>query len=70
MLFFYYIFLLILFMGVIVGATIAFTQSLYIIRTPLLDSMRLYDPSAKAEKYVETTQGWDDVQKAVSFEFI
>jgi len=66
LLFCYYILLLILFIGVIIGGTIALSQSLYIIRTPLLDSLTLYNPDKTSDEYVETTHAWDDIQEAYS----
>jgi len=66
MLFTYYILLLILFMGVTVGATIALSQSLYIIRSPLKDSMRLYNPDSTNPKDIDATQAWNDIQEAYS----
>lgn len=68
MLFSYYILLLVLFMGVVIGGTIALSQSLYVIRSPLKESMQLYDPAKAASssdpKFQEATQAWDDIQEA------
>jgi len=64
MLFTYYILLLILFFGVTIGATIALSQSLYVIRSPLKDSMRLYDPEGTDPEHVDATQAWNDIQEA------
>jgi len=66
MLFSYYILLLILFMGVVIGGTIALSQSLYVIRSPLKDSMQLYDPTSQSAdpKFQDATQAWNDIQEA------
>ena len=48
-----------LFIGVIAGATIAFTQSIDIIRNPMLESLKSYDESP------EIKESWDSIQEQV-----
>jgi len=56
LLFFNYVSILLLFIGVVAGATIAFTQSIDIIRNPMLESMQEYKQNA------EVTESWDSIQ--------
>lgn len=65
LLFTYYLLLLVLFIGVIVSATIAFTQSLDILREPLLKSLSQYRASTTDPESVEVTGTWDELQKKV-----
>ena len=61
-----------MFTGVIIGATIVFTQSINIIRAPLITSLSQYQPigdtEIKAPSMNETddvTSAWDSIQKEV-----
>ena len=66
MLFSHYVVLLALLVGLVIGATLVYSQSLYIIRKPLKDSMAMYDPMSDQLDKVETTEAWDDIQQSVS----
>ena len=66
MLFSHYVVLLALLVGLVIGATLVYSQSLYIIRKPLKDSMTMYDPMSDQPDKVETTEAWDDIQQSVS----
>jgi len=57
LLFFNYVSILLLFIGVVAGTTIAFTQSIDIIRNPMLESMQQY------QKDPEVTESWDSIQE-------
>jgi len=57
LLFFNYVAILVLFIGVIAGATIAFTQSIDIIRNPMLESLKSYDENT------EIKESWDGIQE-------
>ena len=59
--FFNFVAILLLFIGVVAGATIAFTQSIDIIRNPMLDSLKSYDENP------EIKESWDGIQEQVSF---
>ena len=59
--FFNYVAILLLFIGVVAGATIAFTQSIDIIRNPMLDSLKSYD------KNPDIKESWDGIQEQVLF---
>ena len=58
--FFNYVAILLLFIGVVAGATIAFTQSIDIIRNPMLASLESYDENP------EIKESWDSIQEQVS----
>jgi len=57
LLFFNYVSILLLFIGVVAGATIAFTQSIDIIRNPMMDSLKSYDDNK------EVKESWDSIQE-------
>ena len=59
----HYIILLVLFVGIIMGVTLVCSQSLYVIRKPLKDSMSLYDPQSTNEDKREATESWDHIQQ-------
>ena len=69
MLFSHYVVLLALLVGLVIGATLIYSQSLYIIRKPLKDSLTLYDPMSDQPDEVETTEAWDHIQQTVSSHF-
>ena len=58
--FFNYVAILLLFIGVVAGATIAFTQRIDIIRNPMLASLESYDENP------EIKESWDSIQEQVS----
>jgi len=57
LLFFNYVSILLLFIGVVAGATIAFTQSIDIIRNPMMESLKSYDDNP------EVKESWDSIQE-------
>ena len=59
--FFNYVAILLLFIGVVAGATIAFTQSIDIIRNPMIESLKSYDETP------EIKESWDSIQEQVRF---
>lgn len=59
----HYVILLVLFVGIIMGVTLVCSQSLYVIRKPLKDSMSLYDPQSTIEDKREATESWDHIQQ-------
>ena len=69
LLFFNYVCILLLFIGVVAGATIAFTQSIDIIRNPMISSLSEYELPEKKQSVLEqlkgnkeVTESWDSVQ--------
>ena len=61
-----------MFIGLIVGATIAFTQSIDIIRTPLINSMSEYRPNdydgikgQATQEDMDVTEAWNNIQEEV-----
>jgi len=66
LLFCYFVTLLILFMAVTIGATIAAFQSVDVIKEPLLKSMDDYDPNSQIAEKLDITRAWDDVQREFS----
>ena len=69
LLFCYFVTLLILFMAVTIGATIAAFQSVDVIKEPLLKSMDDYDPNSQIAEKLDITRAWDDVQREVNCKF-
>ena len=65
LLFLYFVTLLILFLAVTIGATIAAFQSVDVIKEPLLKSMDNYDPNSQVRENLDITRAWDDVQREV-----
>ena len=65
MLFWYHFLLLLMFLLISIGATIAAFQSVDYLKQPLLDSLKNYNPESPAEEKQGITQAWDDVQKEV-----
>ena len=65
LLFLYFVTLLILFLAVTIGATIAAFQSVDVIKEPLLKSMDNYDPNSQVPENLDITRAWDDVQREV-----
>jgi len=63
MLFWYHFLLLLMFLLISIGATIAAFQSVDYLKQPLLDSLKNYNPESPAEEKQGITQAWDDVQK-------
>jgi len=65
LLFFNYVCILVPFIGVIAGATIAFTQSIDIIRNPMISSLSQYNVNASAvtEENKAVTEAWDNIQE-------
>ena len=69
-LFFNYVCILLLFIGVIAGATVAFTLSIDIIRQPMINSLSQYELSEN-KKFEEmkgnqaVTDSWNSVQAKV-----
>jgi len=57
LLFFNYVAILLLFVGVVAGATIAFTQSIDIIHNPMMESLESYDDNQ------EVKESWDSIQE-------
>ena len=51
------------------GATIAGSQSVDVLKEPLLESLKKYDPQSQKQENLDITQAWDDVQKEVSIAF-
>ena len=56
-----------MFLAVTIGATIAFVQSVDIIKEPLTKSMTKYDPNSSDAEDLDITRAWDDVQREVRF---
>ena len=66
-----------IFVGVVVGTTVAFTQSIDVIRQPLISSLSKFTPTVRYDgnlstppaasdsENVEVTQAWNDVQEQV-----
>ena len=66
LLFLYFVTLLLIFLAVNIGATIAAFQSVDVIKEPLLKSMDKYDPNSQVPENLDITRAWDDVQREVS----
>ena len=66
LLFLYFVTLLLIFLAVTIGATIAAFQSVDVIKEPLLKSMDKYDPNSQVPENLDITRAWDDVQREVS----
>ena len=64
--FLYFVTLLLIFLAVTIGATIAAFQSVDVIKEPLLKSMDKYDPNSQVPENLDITRAWDDVQREVS----
>lgn len=62
MIFSFYVSLLVLFIGVVVSATIAFTQSIDVLRAPLIRSLSEYEANSTDPDRAEVAATWDDLQ--------
>ena len=59
-----------MFLIIVVGASIAAFQNVEVLKEPLLNSLKKYDPQSTDQEKIEITQAWDDVQKEVSIKQI
>jgi len=66
LLFLYYALLLAVFVGTVVGATLASTGSMAALKRPLLKSMAKYDPDTTDPAIEELNAAWDQMQADVS----
>ena len=62
----YFTVILCMFIVMIVGAVIGYSQSLSEVKKPLEDSMDKYDVDATDSKAKGITKAWDDLQMDVS----
>ena len=62
----YFTILLSMFIVMIIGAVIGYSQPLSEIKEPLVNSIQKYDPSSSASEAKTVTSAWDKVQKDVS----
>jgi len=68
-LFLYYGLLLVVFLGTVVGATLASTGTLSALKRPLLKSMGKYNPNSNDPAVLELNAAWDQMQGDVSGPF-
>ena len=62
----YFTIILSLFIVMIVGAVIGYSQSLSEIKQPLMDSTAKYDKDSSEKQAITVTKAWDKVQEDVS----
>ena len=65
LLFFYFVTLLVMFLALTIGATIAAFQNVDVIKEPLIKSMDKYNPDSQDPESLDITRAWDDVQREV-----
>ena len=69
LLFFYFVTLLVMFLALTIGATIAAFQNVDVIKDPLIKSMDKYNPDSQDPESLDMTRAWDDVQREVIIDF-
>lgn len=62
LIFLYFGLLLFMFLVTVVGATVAYFQSIDVIKEPLLKSMVKYNPQPTDQNAKDITRAWDDIQ--------
>ena len=61
----YFVAILVLFIALITGAVIGYTQKMDKFKEPMRASMEKYDPTSEKKEIKALTNSWDQVQKDV-----